>query len=172
MRRVELTIRSPTATAWLLSAIGIICTGELYYEMQKSKVAQFFDRPFTDGELMPIVIVLGVLSACTLLWLMSLYCLPGKITLDPETQTLSRLKLKGFRQLEIKHPLKDWRAEITYFSQKDKDNKHFKKILLGTTTYAEIILFADLSRGEALVEALSDLHDQLGNYVITIETGG
>ena len=66
--------------------------------------------------------------------------------------------------------MEDWRAEITYFSQKDKDNKHFKKILLGTTTYAEIILFADLRQGEALIDALNDLHDQLGNYVVTIET--
>ena len=170
MRRVELTVRSPTATAWLVSAISIICTGELYYEVQQTKVAQFFGRPFTDGEILPFVAILGLISIGALIWLISLYWIPGKITVDPETGTLSRLKLKGFRQVEIKHSLEEWRVEITYFSQKDKDNRHFKKILLGTTTFAEVLIFSDLRQGETLAEQLEELHDQLGNFVVTIET--
>ncbi len=170
MRRVELTIRSPTASAWLVSAILIISTGELYYEIQKATIAQLFDRPFTDGELMPIAVVLSLFATCSLIWLISLYCLPGKITLDPENRTLSRKKLKWFRQFEITHPLEDWRVEVTYFSVKDKENRHFKRILLGTTTYAEVLLFGDLSRGEELIDGFNDLDDQLGNYVVSIET--
>ncbi len=169
MRRVELSVRSPTAASWLVCAAGIICTGELYYEVQKPQIARILGQPFTDGELFPIIILLSLLTISAICWLLSLYWSPGKITFDRESRILTRLKSKWFRQIAVKAPIESWRVEITYFSQKDKDNKHFKKVLLGTKTHAEIILFADLHKGEALIQLFEELKEEWGNYVVTIE---
>ena len=158
---VDVRIRAPIATAWAVTLGAIVICGELYYELQRSKIATFIGRPFTDNELWPAVICLGVAALVSLAWLLSLYLRPGRLQVDPDADRMVRQVRPYLRTRVIEGTLADWRARVLFFSSVDRDRGAFKRIELSTTDWQEVILFADLARGEELARALLDLDGRL-----------
>lgn len=169
MGRVEHSIRAPTGNAWLLTAISIIVTGEVQYEAQKPQVARFFNQPFTDGELAPIVWLFAAMACAGVGWLLTLYLRPGSLVIDSDDGIVQRIRHRLWQTTQVSGAIGDWRIRITYFSENERRAGRFKRLELKSPQHREVLLFTDLSKAEELCLQLEKMGSQFESCEIQLE---
>ncbi len=162
-------VRSPTGRAWLGAAVGIILGGEIYWELRKETPANFFHIPFTDGELWVWVTILLALGVASLVWLLALYLRPGALTLDAEAGLVVRRRRPFVRTEELSAPLAEWRVRLRFFDEEQQRRGVFKRLVLARGDFEEVLLFADLARGEALALALAEHADRFAEWRVELD---
>ena len=169
MHDVELTVRSPTGAAWLCNAFFMIVTGEIYFEIQNKTVHHLLGHTFSSGEATPLIIGSSLAFVVSLVWLLSLYLRPGKIKINQHRGILSRVRFTPFGTREVTESIERWAVTISFFSQNDLKNQVFKKILLGTSSHQEVILYSDVPHGDQLLMALNGIKSRLKRHQIEIK---
>ena len=167
---IEVQVRSPTGRAWMMFLIGFIGAGEILFEVRKAKQATFFNMPFTDGELIPWIVLLGLVSAIGLVWLARLYLFPGRLILDSEAGVVRRLQRLMLRTRTIEAPASEWTVRISYFSADHRERGVFKRALLIAPDFSEVLLFSDCQNGEGFAKNAEAMRDQLGELRIDVES--
>ena len=168
MHDVELTVRSPTGSAWLCSAFSVILTGELYFEIQNKTVHYFLGHTFSSDEATPLVIGATLICILSIAWLLSFYLCPGKIKINQSEGSLSRVQFTPLGSKEITEPMECWTVKVVFFSQNDLNNQVFKKVIMGTSTYKEVILYSDTPNRDHFLMTLNEIQKKLKSFKIEI----
>lgn len=167
---VEVKVRSPTGRAWLMFIVGFIAAGEILFEVRKAKQATFFNMPFTDAELVPWIVLLGVVAAIGLIWLVRLYLFPGRLVFDSEAGVVRRHQQHMLRTRVIEGPASAWTVSISYFDADHRERGVFKRAQLQGPDFHEVLLFTDCKPGEGLARGIDAMGEQL-NSEIRMERG-
>jgi len=168
MHDVELTVRSPTGSAWLCSAFSVILTGELYFEVQNKTIHHFLDYAFSSSEATPLLIGATLTCALSIAWLLALYVRPGKIRINQSQGSLSRVQFSPLGAREVTEPMELWAIKVVFFSQNDLKNQVFKKVIMSTATYREVILYSDTPNGEHFLMTLNEIQKNLKSFEIEL----
>jgi hypothetical protein len=167
---VDVKVRSPTGRAWLLFIVGFIVAGELLFEVQKARQATFFNMPFTDAELIPWIVLLGLAAAFGLVWLVRLYVFPGRISFDAENGVIRRRQQLMLKTRLVEAPAAEWTVRISYFSEEHRDRGVFKRAELAGPDFHEVLLFTDCRPAEALARGIESMAEQLAELRVDIES--
>jgi hypothetical protein len=169
MTRLDIPVRSPTGTAWILAVMPFIFGGELWWEALKTETATFFRIPFSDVELYAVVAVCGALSLVGIVWVVSLYFSPGRLIIDPDLGVLRRERRERWRRRTIEQPLAKWQVQVQFFSEAYRTKGAFRRLELKGPGIHEVLLLADLPDGKTLYLAFEAIRDRLGGFHIEIK---
>lgn len=167
MNPFTIAVRSPTGSAWMATAIGIIGAGEIYFEQQKVAVANFFGKPFADSELTPVIAACGLFALASLAYLITLYARPGTLTIADDKLTRQRLELLSWRRYE--GPLAEWQVRIVFFNESERAIGNFKRIELHGPGLREVLLFSDVRKGEELCKTLQESGDKFKKFDVVLK---
>jgi hypothetical protein len=154
MGAVEYPVREPTGKAWLTLAVGVVTSGELFYERSKDAASTLFNLPFTDGEMLALMtpfVLVAVLAAARLV---RLYVSPGFVRLDADAGSLTRVVRSALGSRTTTAPLASWRVTVEFYSALEQERRIWKRLVLTGPLGDEVLLWTDLARGEALLDAL------------------
>lgn len=154
MQVLDYSVREPTGKAWIAALGGVIATGELLWDLLQDKPSRLFGVRFSDGEVLVMAAVTGVIAVVGLAWLVSLYARPGRLCVDVGAGRLSRVRRPLLRANPYGGPLGEWTLRAVFFSEAEHTRGVFKRLEVRGPSYREAILWTDVPRGEALVQAL------------------
>ncbi len=164
MTTLETKIRPPTGTSWVTTVAAIIVSGEAYYESSKGPKGTFFSFQLLSEELVWIAVIGGVIALLALFYSLSLYFLPGKLSIDPTTQKYSRILRRPFKLHHFEGPLTDLSLLIHFYSVTDHERGMFRRIEIEIPTEREILLFGDLPSGDDFILSAREYKEHFGRF--------
>jgi hypothetical protein len=170
MARVDVPIRAPTFWPWMTTLASLIATGELFYEIHKpSIVSTFFGVTYSDDELWPALIALGLAAIGCAVWLVLHYVRPGKLSIDGDAGHVARLMPRGWTMRSVNAPVGEWQVRLFYFSEGEKSAGAFKRLELIGPEFREVLLFGDVVGPDALIRALDAVGARLKSYEVIVQ---
>ncbi len=192
MGTINTKVRSPTATAWALSAITVVLFGEMAFDLRDGKAVKFLIFEFSDTIALMVTIVLGLCALLFIGWLISLYADPGLLELfpiraasiGPDDQTkvptgsddsssddnksyqLRRQRRLRFRQQRYSGALGEWEVSIQCYSTAEEKLGVFKRIELSGPGLKEVLLYGDIRSDGNLLESLAEYRELFGRFDI------
>jgi hypothetical protein len=153
----------------MVTLVAVIATGEVFYERQKPTLANFFDRPFTDDELVLPIALLGIVAVAALAWLLSLYVRPGSLVIDPDAGRLRRERRPYGRTHAIDAPAGEWRVRLVYFNEEERARGAFKRLELDGPGLREVLLYTDVRDPDAMQRALQAIGPSLAAFESVVQ---
>ena len=169
MQRLDIHVRSPTGTAWILALVPFIFGGELLWEALKPEIATFFRIPFSDLEVYAAAAVCGAVSALGFAWVASLYVSPGRLLIDPDLGVMRRERRLAWRQEVVEAPLKEWQVRIQFYSERYRAEGAYRRLELKGPGLHEVLLLSDVPDGKVLCDSLEAAQGGLGSFEIELK---